>query len=82
MLLKEIEADLFDLFYQWLYSQKLWDANADQAEWLSMRDLLRLYMFAEISNIDKTVPFIYFPYTWENTSPSDQIRTLVVGWLV
>lgn len=95
----DLEVDVFDIFYNWLYRQQLFDENTDESEWPDTDDLLKLYVFADMARITilknqiidavqsisthtKGLPTSMFPHVWDNTTPTDPMRNLIVDWLV
>lgn len=53
MVLKDTEPDLFEISYDWVYTQTLWDEHANGDERPDTDDLLKLYVFAEMV---RTIP--------------------------
>jgi BTB/POZ domain len=51
MKLETIEVEVFDLFYNWLYNQSLGDTGGEKFSSHSQRDLLQLYVFADMIQI-------------------------------
>ncbi|PMD35266.1 hypothetical protein L207DRAFT_110390 [Hyaloscypha variabilis F] len=51
MKLPETEAEIFEIFYVWLYRQKLWDKDARREDWPDTEDLVKLYVFADMARI-------------------------------
>jgi hypothetical protein len=51
MKLPETHVEPFELFYNWLSSQKWWDKNSDQVEWPQMYHVIKLYVFADMARI-------------------------------
>jgi len=51
MKLPEAEVGTFQLFYDWLYTQTLWDQKDDKADWPREWQLVRLYIFADMTSI-------------------------------
>jgi len=49
MKLPETEAEIFEIFYAWLYRQKLWDKDAAREDWPDTEDLVKLYVFADMA---------------------------------
>ncbi|KUJ12246.1 uncharacterized protein LY89DRAFT_756601 [Mollisia scopiformis] len=47
MKLPEKDAKMFELFYNWLYTQELWDRDARREEWPELEGLMKLYIFAD-----------------------------------
>lgn len=53
MKLSEANVKVFDLFFNWLYAQKLWDKHADKYEWSALEDLYKLYVFAYMARVPR-----------------------------
>ncbi|KAE9380270.1 hypothetical protein N431DRAFT_361779 [Stipitochalara longipes BDJ] len=51
MKLPEVKTEVFEIFYAWLYRQKLWDKNSKQEDWPDTEDLVKLYTFADMVRI-------------------------------
>jgi hypothetical protein len=53
MKIPNTEVRIFDLFFNWLYTQTLWDESADESEWPTMENLLKLWAFADMARIPR-----------------------------
>ena len=51
MKLLEKHVEPFELFYNWLYSQKWWGKNSDQVQWPQMYHVIELYVFVDVARI-------------------------------
>lgn len=51
MKLPERDPGIFEIFFQWLYTQKLWDNDGNQDDWPDTTDLVQLYVFADMADV-------------------------------
>lgn len=51
MTLPDTKVEVFELFYNWLYYQKLYDEDDDKDTWPSMHYLLELHVFADMARM-------------------------------
>lgn len=51
MVLPETEPKVFELFYEWLYSQKLWNKDVKEEDWPKTHDLVKLYIFGDMARV-------------------------------
>jgi hypothetical protein len=49
MTFSEIKVSVFELFFNWLYNQSVWNESADRSEWPEMNDLIELYVLPTMS---------------------------------
>jgi hypothetical protein len=47
MILEDTESRVFELFYQWLYTQNLWEEDAAEKKWPASEEVIMLYIFAD-----------------------------------
>jgi hypothetical protein len=51
MTLPKTDATVFEIFYGWLYRQKLWNKYAKEENWSDTEDLVKLYVFVDMTRI-------------------------------
>jgi hypothetical protein len=42
---------VFEIFYGWLYRQKLWNKDAKEEDWSDTEQLVKLYVFVDMTRI-------------------------------
>ncbi|KAN0119663.1 hypothetical protein V8E51_001871 [Hyaloscypha variabilis] len=81
MKLPETEAEIFEIFYVWLYRQKLWDKDARREDWPDTEDLA-LRALHNISDINNNFPYSMMDYVWANTTSSSPLRRYFLDQIV
>ena len=92
------EVRIFDLFFNWLYTQTLWDESADECEWPTMENLLKLWVFADMARISRLMSqcldtlksisdtlgevFVGIAWVWKKSTMGSPIRRFLIDRIV